>query len=89
MDWYKYLEKTVWKNYEHVIFLSGTILNSTLFAFMNGLDPKNSSYYEVDSSFPVENRPIYYIKAGKMTYNEKVNGQTRKLFSKKTLSGLN
>ena len=51
--------------------MSGTILNKELFSYMNGIDNKLSSYFEAVSPFPVKNRPIYYIKAGKMTYNEK------------------
>ena len=68
---FKHLEKNIWKNYDHVIFLSGTILNKGMFCYLNGLDPEISSYYEMNSPFPIKNRPIYYLKVGKMNYGSK------------------
>ncbi|MDY0268821.1 helicase C-terminal domain-containing protein [Trichloromonas sp.] len=67
----KYLYDVIWKHYDHVIFMSGTILDKDMFAYMNGLDTKLCCYYSVPSPFKVRNRPIYYIKVGKMTYTEK------------------
>ena len=68
---HNYLNKIIWNHYDHVIFMSGTILDKDMFAYMNGLDTKLCSYYSVDSPFDIKNRPIYYIKVGKMTFNEK------------------
>lgn len=51
--------------------MSGTILDENMFSYINGLEPKMTAYYEVPTPFPIKNRPIYYIKVGKMTYNEK------------------
>ena len=70
---HKYLKKIIWDKFDTVLFLSGTILSPKIFSYMNGLDNKLSSYYQIDTSFPVENRPIFYIKVGKMTYSEKNN----------------
>lgn len=70
----KYIAELCWKRYSHIIFMSGTLLSKDMFCKLNGLDPKLTSYCELESPFPIENRPIYYIpKIGKMTYNEKVN----------------
>lgn len=69
---YKYLKETIWDKYDHVILMSGTILDKDMFSYINGLDVSRTSYFEVDTPFPLKNRPIYYIKAGKMTYNQKV-----------------
>lgn len=69
---YKYLKETVWDKYDHIIFMSGTILDKDMFGYINGLEPKLTSYYEVDTPFSVKRRPIYYIKVGKMTYHQKV-----------------
>jgi Rad3-related DNA helicase len=66
-----YLNELVWKNYDHIIFMSGTILNPTVFSYLNGLDPDLTSYYEKESPFPVKNRPIYYLKVGKMNMANK------------------
>lgn len=68
---YPYLEKTVWKHYDHIIFLSGTLLDRELFAKLNGLDEHRTSYMAIPSPFPVENRPIYYMNVGKMSFKTK------------------
>lgn len=53
--------------------MSGTILDKDMFSYINGLEPELTTYKEMDSTFDVIKRPLYYIKAGKMTYKEKVN----------------
>jgi len=69
---HKYLKETVWDKYDHVLFMSATILDKTQFCYMNGIETNLSSYYEVESPFHVKNRPIYYIKGvGKNTFTEK------------------
>jgi len=65
-----YLKK-LWEKYDHIIFMSGTLLNRDMFSYINGLDTNKTSYKEMDSVFNIKNRPLYYIKVGKMTYNEK------------------
>jgi ATP-dependent DNA helicase DinG len=67
----EYLNEYVWSRYDHVIMMSGTILNKELFCFLNGLDVNKTSYMGMSSPFPVENRPIYYIPSGKMNYRSK------------------
>ena len=67
-----YLDDIIFSRYDHVIFMSGSILDKNMFSYLNGFDEKLTDYYELDSVFPLKNRPIYYIKTGKMTYNEKV-----------------
>lgn len=66
-----YLEKYVWCHYDMVILMSGTILNKKMFSELNGLDPSRCSYYSMPSPFPVQNRPIYYMPLGKMSYAKK------------------
>lgn len=69
---HKYLSKVIYDKFDHVIFMSGTILNKETFCFMNGIDNKQSSYYEVPSIFPLENRLVYFMKGiGKMTFTDK------------------
>lgn len=84
---YPYLDKYVWNHYDHVIFMSGTILNQKMFSFINGLDLKKTSYFEMDSDFPIKNRPIFYFKVGKMTYDFKEETfEKQKSFIEKILS---
>jgi Rad3-related DNA helicase len=68
---YDYLDKYVWSKYDMVILMSGTILDKRLFVDLNGLDLDKTVYYSVPSPFPVENRPIYYMPLGKMSYAKK------------------
>jgi len=68
---YDYLDKYVWSKYDMVILMSGTILDKRLFSELNGLDEEKTAYYSVPSPFPVENRPIYYMPLGKMSYAKK------------------
>jgi ATP-dependent DNA helicase DinG len=68
---YDYLEKYVWSNYDMVILMSGTILDKHLFCELNGLDAESSVYYSVSSPFPLENRKVYYMPLGKMSFTKK------------------
>jgi ATP-dependent DNA helicase DinG len=69
---YSYLKDIVWDKFDHVVFLSGTILDKQLFSYVNGIDVNVTSYTDIETTFPEENRLIYYIKKiGKMTYNDK------------------
>ena len=51
--------------------MSGTILSKNLFSNINGIDPNKAAYLKMDSPFPLENRPIYYMPLGKMSYSSK------------------
>ena len=66
-----YLPKSIWGKYDHVIYLSASLINKETFSYINGLDVNQTTYTELESSFPIKNREIYYFKTGKMTYNEK------------------
>jgi Rad3-related DNA helicase len=67
----KYLNDYIWKHYDHVIFMSGTLLDKDMFAYLNGLETSLCSYFNVKSPFSPKRRPIYYIKVGKMTFENK------------------
>jgi Rad3-related DNA helicase len=66
-----YLNEAIWDKYDHVIFMSGTILDKKMFSYLNGFDEELTDYYDLNSTFPILNRPLYYIPTGKMTYTEK------------------
>lgn len=68
---YDYLDKYVFSHYDMVILMSGTILDKNLFCQLNGLDVTKSTYYSIDSPFPLKNRPIYYMPVGKMSFKSK------------------
>ncbi len=68
---YDYLDKYVFSKYDMVFLMSGTILDKNLFCQLNGLDVSKAVYYDVESPFPVKNRPIFYMPIGKMSYKSK------------------
>jgi len=51
--------------------MSGTILDPKMLAFLMGLDDDEYSYLELPCPFKAENRPIIYVKFGKMSYYDK------------------
>lgn len=68
---YEYIKDYVWKHYDHIIFMSASILDKNMFSFINGLDDNLTSYYEIPTPFSVNNRKIYYMKVGKMNFSYK------------------
>ena len=66
-----YIKEKIFDKYDHVIFMSGTILDKELFSYVNGLEPELTTYLELPTSFDIKRHPLYYIKCGKMTYTEK------------------
>ena len=68
-----YLEEYIWNKYEHVIMLSGTFLKKGLTCFLNGLPNEKTTYLSMDSPFPLDKRPIWYMPVSKMTYKNKEN----------------
>jgi len=68
-----YLKKMFWNLYDHVIFMSGTILNPDMMSFLMGLEKEDSSYLALPCPFDAEKRPIIYAKFGKMSYHEKAD----------------
>ena len=68
---YEYINDFIWKNYDHIIFMSASILDKEMFCFINGLDLDETSYYEIPTPFLKKNRKIFYLKIGKMNYGSK------------------
>lgn len=48
------------------LFMSSTILNYEGYCKDIGLDPSQAAFISLDSEFPVENRPVYYMPKMKM-----------------------
>jgi ATP-dependent DNA helicase DinG len=67
----QYLEDYFWKEYDHVIFMSGTLLDKNLISFLMGIKDEESKYLALPCPFDAEKRPIIYAKFGKMSYYEK------------------
>lgn len=68
---YEYIHEYIWKHYDHIIFMSASILDKKMFSFINGLEDELTSYYEIPTPFPANNRKIYYMKVGKMSWTSK------------------
>ncbi|KAB1197621.1 MULTISPECIES: helicase C-terminal domain-containing protein [Haloferax] len=71
LDPAKYLQHTVWDRGNKFALLSATILNKAAFCRSVGLDPSNVALVDVGHTFPVENRPLYDVTQGKMTYEHR------------------
>ncbi|MBX0322722.1 ATP-dependent DNA helicase [Halomicroarcula sp. F13] len=67
----RYLKHTVWDRGNKFALLSATILNKDAFCANVGLDPSDVALVEVGHTFPVENRPLYDVTQGKMTYDHR------------------
>ncbi|WP_135853491.1 helicase C-terminal domain-containing protein [Halorussus salinus] len=67
----RYLSHTVWERGNKFALLSATILNKQAFCRQVGLDPANVALVDVGHTFPVENRPLYDVTRGKMTYEHR------------------
>jgi Rad3-related DNA helicase len=71
MDPERYLKHTVWDRGNRFALLSATILNKEAFCAGAGLSPDRVALVEVPHTFPVENRPLYDVTQGKMTYEHR------------------
>jgi Rad3-related DNA helicase len=71
LDPARYLHHTVWDRGTKFALLSATILNKDAFCRSAGLDPDNVALVDVPHTFPVENRPLYDVTQGKMTYEHR------------------
>jgi len=69
----QYLKEMFWDKYDHVILMSGTILNPDMLSKMLGIENESRDYIALPCPFPKENRPIIYVKFGKMSYYEKAD----------------
>jgi Rad3-related DNA helicase len=67
----RYLKHTVWDRGQRFALLSATILNKRAFCRGVGIDPDRVALVDVDHTFPVENRPLYDVTCGKMTYEHR------------------
>lgn len=67
----EYLNKYLWSKYDLVILMSGTIIDKELFCDINGINAKEAIYYSIPSPFDVQNRKIFYLPMGKMSWEKK------------------
>jgi len=68
-----YMKELFWDKYDHVIFMSGTILNIEIFNFLMGITEEENNYMSLPCPFDAAKRPIIYAKVGKMSYHEKAD----------------
>lgn len=71
LDPARYLQHTVWDRGNQFALLSATILDKDAFCRSVGLDPADVALVDVGHTFPVENRPLYDVTQGKMTYEHR------------------
>ncbi len=71
MDPERYLHHTVWDRGNKFALLSATILNKEAFCRQVGLDSDRVALVDVPHTFPVDQRPLYDVTQGKMTYEHR------------------
>ena len=71
LDPARYLQHTVWDRGDNFALLSATILDKAAFCRQVGLTPERVALVDVDHTFPVENRPLYDVTQGQMTYEHR------------------
>jgi Rad3-related DNA helicase len=71
LDPARYLHHTVWDRGRRFALLSATMLDKDAFCRGAGLDPSTVALVDVPHTFPVENRPLYDVTRGKMTYERR------------------
>ena len=71
LDPARYLRHTVWDRGNRFALLSATILSKEAFCRGVGLDPANVALVDVPHTFPLENRPLYDVTQGSMTYEHR------------------
>jgi Rad3-related DNA helicase len=67
----RFLRHTVWDRGRRFALFSATILDGDAFCAGVGLDPDRVALVDVPHTFPVENRPLYDVTQGKMTYDHR------------------
>lgn len=53
------------------LFISSTILNKNEFCNDLGIDPNEAAFISLNSEFPIENRPVFFLPQMKMNYQWK------------------
>ena len=71
LDPARYLRHTVWDRGNRFALLSATILSKEAFCRSVGLDPSTVALVDVGHTFPLENRPLFDVTQGKMTYEHR------------------
>ncbi len=64
-----YSHDVFFKNGGRVLLMSATIVNKDIFFESLGIDQSVAAYLNIQSPFPVENRPIHFIPVGSMSKN--------------------
>jgi Rad3-related DNA helicase len=67
----RYLRHTVWDRGAQFALLSATILDKDAFCRSVGLDPGTVAMIDVPHTFPLENRPLFDVTQGRMTYEQR------------------
>jgi Rad3-related DNA helicase len=67
----RYLRHTVWDRGAQFALLSATILDKDAFCRSVGLDPGSVAMIDVPHTFPLENRPLFDVTRGRMTYEQR------------------
>lgn len=71
----KFVHDLLYKYGRNILMMSATILDAKVFCNSLGIDRSHAALKRIKSSFPVENRPIYYQPVAKLTGGPNQSGQ--------------
>lgn len=63
----EYANEYLFRFGEKVLLLSATVLNKDAFCESIGINPDDAAFLSIDSPFPKENTPVFYIPVGDMS----------------------
>ncbi|HXM57926.1 MAG TPA: helicase C-terminal domain-containing protein, partial [Candidatus Dormibacteraeota bacterium] len=67
----RYAHRLLWGHAARFVLMSATIIDPEQFARDLGLQPDEWEWLELPSSFPKENRPVFYRPAGSMAFRQR------------------
>ncbi|MEM3646839.1 MAG: helicase C-terminal domain-containing protein, partial [Thermofilum sp.] len=67
----RYAGSRLWKHGSRFLLMSATILEPKQFCRSLGIPPEEAEYIELPSTFPKENRPVYFVPVADMTHKQK------------------
>lgn len=67
IDVSEYSHDYMFNHGERILLMSATVMNKTAFCESVGINENDAEFLAIDSPFPVENRPVFFVPCGKMS----------------------
>lgn len=64
---YDFSQEMLFQSANHILLMSGTILDKDIYCDNLGIKKSECAFLSLDSSFPIQNRPVFLIDSGSMS----------------------